>query len=463
MLDRQPASDESAIEAQEYSDQWLADQVVARRGTTMRFVPAQDRFFVWTGSRWEPDTSLLADNIIAVELRRIADGVARRGATAKQRAKNAKFARAMCSAGKLKAVKSLLENDRAIVVEPNALDQDPWLLNTPAGICDLRTGELGAFDPAQLCTKRTSVAPDFTAACPEWKRFLAEATGGDVEMECYLQRLAGYGLTGVTREQTFTFVWGPGGNGKSVFVNTVRGIHGDYARTAPMDTFTASNNERHSTELAMLQGARLVTASETQAGKRWDEARIKSLTGSDPITARFMRQDFFTYLPQFKLLFTGNHKPELRNIDEAMKRRVHFVPFVVKPVTVDRDLEEKLRVEWPAILAWMIEGCLAWQQQGLNPPEAVRATTDEYFREEDAVGQWLDEACTDSPGAFTPLKELFASWREWCNGLGNAAGTDRRLSQALRNRGLKRGKHSDTRCTGYHDIVLLPHGPEALC
>jgi putative DNA primase/helicase len=194
-----------------------------------------------------------------------------------------------------------------------------------------------------------------------------------------------------------------------------------------MDTFTASANERHSTELAMLQGARLVTASETQAGKRWDEARVKSLTGSDPITARFMRQDFFTYTPQFKLLFTGNHKPELRNVDDAVKRRVHFVPFVVKPATVDRDLEEKLRAEWPAILSWLIKGCLAWQRDGLNPPQAVRATTEEYFRDEDAVGQWLDETCEESPDGFTALDELFDSWRERCGRLGIAAGSVRQF------------------------------------
>lgn len=139
-----------------------------------------------------------------------------------------------------------------------------------------------------------------------------------------------------------------------------------------------------------------------------------------------------------------------------MKRRIHLAPFVVKPVSIDKDLKDKLRDEWPAILAGMIEGCLAWQRQGLNPPPVVRATTDEYFREEDAVGQWLDEACEESPHAFTMLDELFGSWREYCGRLGINAGSVRQFSQALANRGLKRGHHSRTRRTGYHGIVLRP-------
>jgi hypothetical protein len=207
--------DQSVIEAQVYSDQWLADQVIARRGTTLRFVPAQERFFVWTGSRWEPDTSLLAENTIAAELRRIADEVARRGATERERATNASRARGICSAGKLKAVKSLVQNDRAVVVEPDSLDRDPWLLNTPAGMVDLRTGSLGAFDATALCTKMTSVAPDFMGDCPQWDRFLAEATAGDVELERYLQRLGGYCLTGATCEQMFAFVWALAATGRA--------------------------------------------------------------------------------------------------------------------------------------------------------------------------------------------------------------------------------------------------------
>jgi putative DNA primase/helicase len=173
-----------------------------------------------------------------------------------------------------------------------------------------------------------------------------------------------YSLTGTTREHALLFIYGPGGNDKSVLLNTVSGILGDYCRTAPMDTFTASPGDRHPTDLAMLRGARLVTATETEEGRAWAESRIKQMTGGDPISARFMRQDFFTFTPQFKLTITGNHKPVLRNVDEANRRRFKTGPFLHTPPQPDRELEIKLRAEWPGILEWMVEGCLDWQKNG---------------------------------------------------------------------------------------------------
>jgi P4 family phage/plasmid primase-like protien len=199
----------------------------------------------------------------------------------------------------------------------------------------------------------------------------------------------------------------------------------------------------------MLVGARLVTASETTAGKRWDEARIKSLTGGEPVTARFMRQDNFTFLPQFKLIFIGNHKPALRDVDVAMRRRIQVVPFTVTPARVDKELGRKLREEFPAILAWMIDGCLEWQRQGLNPPPSVRATTEQYFSDEDAVGRWLAEACElDEEGRVT-TQELFQSWREWANSQGEYVGSMKRFASALVARKFPRWQDSDTRRMGF--------------
>ena len=167
-------------------------------------------------------------------------------------------------------------------------------------------------------------------ACPRWQRFLDQVTAGDQDLQRFLRRIAGYGLTGSTREHALFFFYGTGANGKGTFLNTLTAILGDYAKVAGMDTFTESHTDRHPTELAMLRGARIVAAQETEEGRRWAESRIKALTGGDPITARFMRQDFFTYTPQFKLLIAGNHKPGLRNIDEAIRRRFHLLPFTVR-------------------------------------------------------------------------------------------------------------------------------------
>ena len=182
-------------------------------------------------------------------------------------------------------------------------------------------------------------------------------TDGDHELVAFLQRVAGYALTGSTSAHALFFLYGTGANGKSVFVNTVAGILGDYHRTAPIETFTASSHERHPTDLAGLRGARLVTAVETEEGRRWAESRIKALTGGDKIAARFMRQDFFEFTPQFKLLIAGNHKPGLRSVDEAIRRRFNLIPFAVTIPDEERDenLTDNLKAEWPGILAWMIE------------------------------------------------------------------------------------------------------------
>ncbi len=315
---------------------------------------------------------------------------------------------------------------------------------------------MGPADPDALCTRSTAVPADVGGACPMWRSFLDEATGGNVELQGYLQRLFGYALTGITREQHLTFIYGPGGNGKGVFLNVLNGILGSYAQPAEMSMFTARLGEAHTTELAMLAGARLVTASETQAGKRWDEARVKALTGGDPVVARFMRQDNFTYLPQFKLVFAGNHQPELRHVDAAMRRRIHMVPFVTRPSQPDPELGAKLREEWPAILAWAVEGCLAWQREGLNPPAAVRAATDDYFAEEDAIGKWIDEMCEHGAGALTSLAELFDAWRQYANRMGEDVGNNKTLAKALRSRGFDTTKHPTTRATCFSGLTLRP-------
>lgn len=413
------------------SDQWVADQIIDKLRGTVRYAPQRSVWIVWDGARWCIDAEMLAEDIIKRSLRTLSDWFMRQGATADEKKKN--FARAIdvCSSACLSRTMTLVKSDRSIAVNVDILDHDDWKLNTPGGLVDLRTGALGSPDSDALCTKLTAVPPDPKGACPEWHRFLKEATGDDMEVVAYLQRLSGYCLTGSTREQHLTFVWGPGGNGKSVFVNTISGILGDYAAVAAMDTFTASNSEKHSTDIASLIGARLVSASETAAGKRWDEQRVKSLSGGERVKARFMRQDNLTFQPKFKLIFIGNHKPEVRNVDDAMRRRVQIVPFTITPKVVDKELGAKLQAEWPAILAWMIDGCLAWQQQGLNPPQRVRAATDDYFEGEDAVGRWFKECVVADEASTTSVADLYQNWTEWANANGEYRLSQKRLLAAL--------------------------------
>jgi putative DNA primase/helicase len=251
---------------------------------------------------------------------------------------------------------------------------------------DLSTGVGRPPNPADYITKKTScsAAPAGTPH-PVWTSFLDRITAGNAELQGFLQRYMGYCCTGLTSEHKFVFAYGTGANGKGTFINTCAGILGDYATVADVGTFIASNTERHPTDLAKLHGYRLVVAQETEKGRRWDETKIKTMTGGDKMTARFMRQDFFDFVPKFKLFIVGNHKPRLDNVDEAMRRRLLLVPFTVQipPEERDPDLPTKLKVEWPAILRWMLDGCLGWQRTGLAAPKMVTDATDEYFNDQD--------------------------------------------------------------------------------
>lgn len=449
-----PTPAEAEDRAPYLSDQDLAMRVVEAASGVLRYIPAQGRWLTWEAGRWRPDTGLRAEDTVKIELRKIAMHIAGQGGNAKEQSAAQGKAQAIASGAKAAAVRVLVQSDRAIAVEVDTLDHDKWILNTPAGMVDLKTGEMRQPDPNALCTKSTGVAPA-DVPHPEWSRFLDEATGGDVEMQRYLQRLAGYCLTGSTEEQMFAFFYGPGGNGKGVFLKTLLRVLGDYGYSAPMATFVSTGMDRHPTELAAMCGARLVTASETQAGRRWDEARVKALTGGDPVTAHFMRQDDFTYYPTFKLLFAGNHKPEIRDLDAAMRRRIHLIPFVVTPKVVDKRLEEKLEAEYPAILAWMIEGCLLWQRDGLNPPASIRAATESYFEESDPLGQWLDECTEPSPETWTNAEQLFDSWREWANQHEEYVGRQSRLTQALQQRKYPRRKDPTTRRAQFQGLKIV--------
>jgi putative DNA primase/helicase len=221
-----------------------------------------------------------------------------------------------------------------------------------------------------------------------------------------------------------------------------------------METFTASHFDRHPAELAMLRGARLVTATETEEGKSWAESKIKALTGGDKISARFMRQDFFEFTPQFKLLIAGNSKPHLKDVNEAMRRRLHLLPFdvTIPADEVDPRLGEKLEAEWPGILAWAIEGCRAWNEVGLGMPDKVRAATDEYLEEEDSIGKWIGECCELGPQDWTSASDLFKSWEAWATARGEWVGKMKTLSQKLKTR-LTPARHS--KANGFGGIRII--------
>lgn len=426
-----------------WSDDALAVAFANDHRGDLVYIASAKEWRVWDGARWANDD--IQEVLARARL------ICRKAAN---QLDNRKKASDISSARTIGNVARLAGTDHGHARRMADFDCDPWLLNTPAGVVDLRRAKIGLHDPGLHMSKVTN-APGVGDACPTWWRYLKEVTGGDIEVEAYLRRIVGYCLTGLIDEHALFFLHGPGANGKTVFVNTVAGMLGDYALTAPMDVFTVSKGERHPTELAMLCGARLVTASEVEAGRRWDEARLKAITGGDPITARFIRGDFFTFRPNFKLCFAGNYRPQIRSVDEAMRRRVNIVPFMVRIARPDKDLPGKLRAEWDGILGWAVQGCLEWQRQGLAPPPAVREATANYFEAEDAIGKWLAERCEQGPDVTAYTRDLFRDWQAWCQQAGEYVGSERRLAQRLEERAFKRWRHPVTRARGFQGIVPL--------
>jgi putative DNA primase/helicase len=403
----------------------------------LRFCHHAGAWYEWTGTHWKKDETSIAFQYCRELGRQFSEGA---------KASEVKEVRKISFAG---GVEKFARSDRTFAVTSETWDRDPFLLGTPAGTVDLRTGKLREPDPRDGITKVTAVAPADTGDCPRFLQFLKETFGEDDELIRFAQQWAGYCLTGDTREHALVFGFGNGKNGKSVWLNTLTGILNDYAVTAAMETFTASTGNKHPTDLAMLRGARLVTASETEEGQPWAEARIKQLTGGDKISARFMRQDFFTFKPSFKLTIIGNHKPVLKNVDDAARRRFNLIPFNRVPAKPDPLLEQKLKAEWPGILRWFIEGCLNWQANGLIRPESLIKATESYFEDQDLLAQWLAEACDAEPGnryKWESVGLLFGSWSEYATRAGEKPGSAKAWGAELAKRGYERDKVGGVRC-----------------
>lgn len=394
----------------------------------LRYDHDRGKWFRWTGKYWARDETKIAFSWSRDICRQLA----------KEGGAEDKFAALLAKASTAASVERYAQADEALAVTSSVWDCDPWLLGTPDGTIDLRTGAVLLPKASDHITKHAAVVPAASPDCPLWLQFLHDATNGDDGLIRFLRQWCGYTLTGVTIQHALLFIYGPGGNGKSVFLNTVFGLLGTYAQMASMETFTSGAGDKHPTDMAMLAGARMVCASETEEGRAWAETRIKQLTGGDPVSARFMRQDFFTFLPAFKLAVIGNHLPVLRNVDDAARRRFNVVPFVHKPPNPDRTLEAKLKAEGPAILRWMIEGCLDWQKNGLVRPRVVTEATGSYFSEQDSVRQWIEDHCETGKRSLSDTSDaLFKSWTAYAVASGEKAGTMRWFSQNLARQGFE--------------------------
>jgi putative DNA primase/helicase len=424
----------------------LAAVFAARHAGIIRFVPERQQWHRWHGSHWLEDRSDYALHL-ARQICRERGRILEKGPG---RLDDYRFVR---------AVEQFARSDRDLVVEAGRWNRDGFLFATPGGTVVLTTGEVRDARPEDFISRcaRVTPAPVGTPATL-WLKFLAEITQGNEELARFLQQWFGYSLTGDTREQALVFCYGPGGNGKSVLLNVLMRIVGSYGAVATMDAFLDSQASRHSTEVAMLDGARLVAASEIDPGRYWAESRVKALTGGDPVTARYMRENNFTFIPVLKLTLIGNRKPSLHKVDDAARRRFNIVPLLYRPEQVDRQLETKLMAEAPEILRWLLDGCLDWQRHGLVRPAVVTAATGVYFEEQDTFDDWVAESCDLDPGnqyKSEAASALFSSWAAYAKAAGAHPGNKSDFGDRLIDLGCERHKGAKGVRT-YRGIRLNP-------
>jgi putative DNA primase/helicase len=440
---------------QSRTDYGNAQNFITLHGHHLRYAPSRGAWLKWDGNRWAfqeddgPAVQHMWETVLSI------DAKTKELATHQERS---------LSRRSLEAAVALARRDPAVRVTADQLDAHPYELNTPAGIVDLRTGELLSPDPGKLHTKITGVNYDPDATAPAWEKFLLTTFDGDQQMCDYLQRLAGYSAVGLVTEHVLPFLIGEGGNGKGQFVEVMLAIFGDYGTTAP-GNFLMAGRDRHETEIARLAGMRFVVCSEINLGAKFDEAKVKLLTGGDKLTARFMNQNHFSFIPAHTMWLMANHKPTIAAGGESFFRRIrtllftHTIPEDKKIAGLSGMLLEE---EGPGILNWIIAGAIDALKNGMRAPASVMAATSAYAEEEDGFARFISDRCTLGPAAAFRIDtaSMRREYSNWCREQGETE-----LSPQQFGRDLKaRYDVQQTRSNGrryYAGITVFTHPPEA--
>jgi putative DNA primase/helicase len=413
-----------------------AERLIAKFGENLRYCFPFKSWLVWDKNRWRIDNK----GEIYEMSRQTARGIIQEAFSAPDEKRDAilRHARKSCDDAKLNAMIKQARSLPGVPVDPLELDKSNWLLAAENGTIDLKTGKLREHDRNDMVTKITPITYDPKGKAPTWEAFLDKIFCSDKELISFIQRAVGYSLTGSTAEQCFFMCHGTGSNGKSTLFNVLSDILGDYSKTADMELFTERrNNQNSSNEVAMLQGSRLVTTVETNDGVKLNEALVKKLTGSDLIVAKRLYADAFEYRPVFKIWMAVNHLPIIKGTDIGIWRRIRIVPFnaYISDTEKDVKLPEKLKIEYPAILRWAVEGCMQWQKQGLNPPAKVLAATEEYKQDQDMFGEFISACCVVGRSIRCSGKHLYAEYERWCEENNYKTLTAKSFVRAMREKG----------------------------
>jgi putative DNA primase/helicase len=411
-----------------------AERLIDQHGDDLRYVHPWGKWLVWDDTRWKPDSS----GEIERRARETVRAIYAEAESADDKHERKAVARHAAGSESRSRIDAMIALARSMVpVAPDDLDADPWLLNAANGTIDLRTGKMRAHRREDLITKQAPVDYDPDAQAPRFARFLREIFDGDEGVIGFVQRFAGYSLTGSTRERAFAILHGRGKNGKSTLVEALLEALGDYATTTDTETILAKRHQGVSNDVAALKGARLVSTAEVEQGRALAESKVKSLTGSDTVTARFLYSEPFSFKPEFKLWLSTNNKPVIRGTDDAIWDRIRLIPFTQRfeGGAADAKLPEKLRDELPGVLAWIVRGCLDWLRDGLGEPDKVRAATEGYRAEQDTLAGFIDDECIVHPDAWCKFADLYAAYTRWCEESNEHPEKKRRFADRLTEHG----------------------------
>src|SRR5918993_3682790 len=438
-----------------------AERFVDAHRDRVLWCPSRKSFLCWDGKRYAWDERGEVVKLAHLTARSIFHEAADTEDEDEQK-KIAGFAAVSQNTTRIRAM--LTEAKPYLAVGMDELDRNAWLVNCQNGTLDLRTGKLKPHDPADRITKIVPVDYDSEAPCPRFKQFLKEALVDETVIK-FVKRYSGYTLTGITRERLLAILYGFGKNGKTTLVELLRDVMGDYATNTDTETLLMKRYQGVGNDVAALKGARFVSAAEVEQGRRLAESKVKQLTGRDTVTARFLFGEPFNFTPEFKLWLSTNNKPVIQGTDDAIWDRIRLIPFTQRfdGARQDRKLPDKLRAELPGVLAWMVEGCLEWQEHGLGEPEGVRAATDQYRAEMDTLAAFLDEECVVREGMVAPATPLYKQYQMWCDDAGEKPETQKLFGMRLRERGftsdkIKRGPHKDRK--GWFGIGLRADHPD---
>jgi putative DNA primase/helicase len=437
------------------TDAGNAECFVEFYGHQFRYAPERGKWYKWTGAAWQEDLSgtVVRAMLHVVRLRHQVAPTLRK----KERVELWKHCEKSESSGRLHAAVQIAGVLKGMSISITELDHDRYLLGTPNGILNLSAGKVGEFmesDPAYFISRLTDVPYDPKATCPLWEKTVAEIFNNDMDLVKYVQRIVGYSLTGDMREQAFFIFYGKGANGKSTFLGVLRQLLGDYSATIPFESFDADQRNPIGNDIAALRGKRFVVCIEAEHNRRLAEARIKSITGGDEISCRFLYGEYFSYLPQFKVIVAVNHRPLIRGDDHGIWRRVHIIPFDrrFEGNQENKELKDQLAAEMPGILNWALEGLREWHKIGLSRPQRVLEETEAYKATSDQIGRWIDDTCIEKPDAIELASKAYTKYKSWCEENNERPYSQNVWVQRLGDRNLKVEKFSTS---GQKKAVVL--------